>query len=62
MLQLSFKEKALQRRLRRAHLERLSDGNAEDFESSSEHLAILHGLTLVGVKLDGVAEKILEEL
>jgi phosphate:Na+ symporter len=62
ILQLSFKEGQLERRLRDSHLERLHAGGTETVESSAEKLAILGGLNAIRGKLDGVAEEILREL
>jgi len=60
-LQLGFKERQLERRLRDAHLERLHAGGSETVSSSTEHLSILAGLASVGGKLDEVAEELLRE-
>ena len=59
VLQLSFKEKQLERKLRDSHLARLHAGGDETVASSSEHLTILSGLAAVGGKLDEVAEELL---
>ena len=62
VLQLSFKERQLERRLRNAHLERLHAGGDVTVASSADHLTVLAGLASVGVKLDAVAEEILQEM
>ena len=62
-LQLSFKEKQLERKLRDAHLARLHA--AEDGEVTARaghYLSILAGLAAVGGKLDAVAEEVLREI
>ncbi|MBW2262616.1 MAG: Na/Pi symporter [Deltaproteobacteria bacterium] len=62
VLQLSFKEKQLERKLRDSHLERLQAGGEETLKSSADHLTILAGLASVGGKLDSVAEEITREM
>lgn len=62
VLQLSFKEKQLERRLRDAHLERLHAGGEQTLQSSADHLSILAGLAALAAKLDRVAEEILREM
>ncbi len=62
VLQLSFKETQLVRRLRASHLERLHEGRAVSVESSGDHLSILVGMNAVRRKLNDVAEEILQEL
>ncbi len=62
VLQLSFKETQLVRRLRASHLERLHEGRAVSVESSGDHLSILVGMNAVRRKLNDVADEILQEL
>ncbi len=62
VLQLSFKEAQLERKLRASHLERLHEGKAKSVESSGDHLSILVGMNAVRSKLDDVADEILQEL
>ncbi|MFH1436540.1 MAG: Na/Pi symporter [Pseudomonadota bacterium] len=62
VLQLSFKEGQLERRLRDSHLNRLNTGATGTVEMSADKLTILGGLNAIRVKLDGVAEEILQEL
>jgi phosphate:Na+ symporter len=62
VLQLSFKEKQLERKLRDSHLERLHAGGEDTLKSSADHLAILAGLSAVGDKLDSIAEEIIREM
>lgn len=62
VMQLTFKEKQLERRLRNSHLSRLHSGTEETLNTSADHLSILAGLADVGAKLDSVAEEILREM
>jgi len=61
-LQLGFKERMLERRLRQAHLERLHCDRKDSVETSSWHLSVLNNLRAIGEKLDDIARTILEEL
>ena len=60
-LQLGFKERMLERKLRQAHLSRLHSEKKETVETSSWHLSVLNNLRAVGEKLDDIARTILEE-
>jgi phosphate:Na+ symporter len=61
-LQLRFKERMLERKLRDAHLSRLHSEREETVETSSWHLTVLNNLRAVSEKLDNIARTILEEL
>jgi phosphate:Na+ symporter len=61
-LQLRFKERMLERKLREAHLGRLHSEREETVETSSWHLTVLNNLRAVSEKLDNIARTTLEEL
>jgi len=61
-LQLSFKERMMERKMREAHLARLHSEKKETVETSAWHLSVLNNYRAVGEKLDDVARTILEEL
>ena len=61
-LQLRFKERVLERKLREAHLGRLHSEREQTVETSSWHLTVLNNLRAVSEKLDNIARTILEEL
>lgn len=61
-LQLSFKERIMERKMREAHLARLHSEKKETVETSAWHLSVLNNYRAVGEKLDNVARTILEEL
>ncbi len=61
-LQLSFKERMMERRLRDAHLERLHSGKVASVETSSLHLGTLNDLRAITDKLDDMARIIMEKL
>lgn len=62
VLQLSFKETLLERKLRDSHLERLHAGKTKTMGSSADHLTILAGLNAIRENLDNTAREILQEL
>jgi phosphate:Na+ symporter len=61
-VQLGFKERILERRLREAHLGRLQADRKESLDTSALHLSVLGNYRTVGDKLDHVARTVLEEL
>ena len=61
-LQLGFKERMMERKMRRAHLERLHSDRQDSVDTSSWHLSILNNLRAMGEKLDNIARTVLEEL
>ncbi len=62
VIQLGFKERAMERRLREAHISRLHAQREETVQTSAWHLSVLSNLRAVVEKLDNVARTILEEL
>jgi phosphate:Na+ symporter len=62
ILQLSFKESSMERKLRDSHLQRLCDSQVETVSSSADHLTILAGLNSIREKLDAIAQEIIQEL
>ncbi len=61
-LQLGFKERMLERKLREAHLSRLHSDNKDTVETSAWHLSCLNNMRAITEKLDNVARTILEEM
>jgi len=61
-IQLGFKERVLERRLREAHLERLHHERKETVETSALHLSVLNNLTAVSNRLEAIARTLLVEL
>lgn len=62
IVQLGFRERAMERKLREAHLGRLHAERQESVQTSAWHLSVLSNLRAVTEKLDNVARTILEEL
>jgi len=62
VIQLSFKERLLERKLREAHLERLHTGEKVSVETSAIHLSVLGNLWAIGTRLEAVARTIMMEL
>jgi phosphate:Na+ symporter len=62
VLQLGFKERMLERKLREKHLERLHTERKNSVETSTLHMSVLNNLRGIGEKLDDMARTILEEL
>jgi len=61
-LQLGFKERMMERKMRRAHLERLHSDRQDSLDTSAWHLSVLNNLRAMGEKLDNIARTVLEEL
>jgi len=61
-IQIGFKERVLERRLREAHLERLHTQKPETVETSALHLSVLNNLRAVGDRLEAIARTLLVEL
>lgn len=62
VLQLGFKERILERKLRDKHLRRLHTDQKDTVETSTLHMSVLNNLRGIGEKLDDMARTILEEL
>ena len=61
-VQLGFKERVLERKLREAHLERLHHEKPETVETSALHLSVLNNLTAISNRLEAIARTLLVEL
>ena len=61
-VQLGFKERVLERRLRESHLERLHHEKPETVETSALHLSVLNNLTAISNRLEAIARTLLVEL
>jgi len=61
-IQLGFKERVLERKLREAHLERLHHEKPETVETSALHLSVLNNLTAISNRLEAIARTLLVEL
>ena len=62
IIQLGFKERLLERKLREAHLERLHSQSKTTVETSSLHLSALTNYRAVGDRLEAIARTVLMEV
>lgn len=62
VIQLGFKERLFERKLREAHLDRLHSGREETVATSSLHLSVLSNLRAISDRLEAIARNVMMEL
>ncbi len=62
VIQLGFKERLFERKLREAHLVRLHAGREETVATSSLHLSVLSNLRAISDRLEAIARTVMMEL